>query len=118
MPDSTATEYRFVGSDTEVTHLAKTFTSFGDRVTLQGGAEEAAAIDGPFIPEAAFAACGFTDDELLHWSNAADHESAPQEFRDKKHKALLALYDLQHPPAHQQTPAVPAPTGAPEGVVA
>lgn len=82
--------YRFLGFDSDVGEHA--LRLFGQRVEMDDDlATEAVAGGCALLPEADFAACGFTASELAAHQNIGTHAEASQEFRDKKHRALLML---------------------------
>ena len=88
--------YRFLGTMMEIPDLSMLVQRFGEKVELDKDvAENAVLIGAQMIPEDQFSALGFTDKELEENASSAAHDSAPDEFKKKKFKALTALHDFR-----------------------
>ena len=51
--------------------------------------------NAPFITEEAFAAAGFTEEELQQHFSVTTHDGATDTFKNKKRAALLALHNYR-----------------------
>lgn len=90
-------KFRFVGTTCAIGDIAG-LREFGEAVDLD--ATLAADIIGhprgaALLPEATFAAIGFTADELSEFATPGSHADAPAAFLAKKSAALIALNDLR-----------------------
>ena len=83
--------YRFIGTESFVAD--KKLERFGQAIELTP--EAARATDAPIIPEEAFAAHGFTPEELDAYAYPGPRQDAPEEFKQKCLKARIALHDFR-----------------------
>jgi hypothetical protein len=83
--------YRFIGSTASIEGVAS-LEYFGQKVEIE---DEQTALRAICLPEVAFAAIGFTEQELEDFKNPGSHPDAPAEFQQKKREAHIALHRLR-----------------------
>lgn len=86
---------RFLGTECTIGDHPSLKT-FGQVIELDETlALEAIAGGAALIPEAEFAALGFTADELREYAQPGLHQFAPPTFLDKKRAGLLKLHEIR-----------------------
>ena len=83
--------YRFVGTDSEITGYPR-LQRFGQRIELPDDFNVSSGHGIPLLPEKVFESVGFTVEELQRFADPGSHAEAPQEFLDKKLKAIGLLH--------------------------
>ena len=86
--------WRFLGSNSSIEGVVS-LTEFGQAVDIPPGMERD-ALKVCCVPEKAFAAIGFTAEELAQYKYPGAHVGASPEFLEKKRQALVALHELRH----------------------
>lgn len=99
-------QYRFVGTHTEIFDTAFSFKRFGQLVEIPDAlAQDAIAHGAALLPVAKFDSLGFTADELKRYWNPATHKNAPVDFTAKRNAAWTKLHEVTSEPTKAEAVA-------------
>ena len=85
--------FRFVGTELETAEASLKW--FGQSVELTEQRAAEIITRGAILPAKIFDSIGFTEQELKAYRGVGSHADATDEFKAKKHAALLAVHALR-----------------------
>jgi hypothetical protein len=97
------TTYYFLGSHSSIGNYGL-LNYFGQQITLPEDVYEAIRIKVPLVTKQQFDSVKFTSAELRQWAQPGSHDSAPQDFLEKKALALKVWSEGDTPVATTEKP--------------